>query len=357
MRILFIDAARAVAILGACGHHALLLRVSPRKMEMAERVFSATALGFMPLFLLLFGVALELVYYRRAVQTGLQQQARRLFHRALLCYGCFLATIAVPAALGRISPTQALRMSLLLERPAFYNDILPLWVVLLALAAPLLRLRARIGALGMLAAGFAAWFVVPYLYDGPWPASGSPFAVSSGVLFGWPLLLVYSDLLHTFVYVGAGIFLGAAIARSRERGTWGEYRRALLLLGGAALALALLLVLVGDNPANWPSLGYRRNIRAGYGLFGMLISLAVIGVCSLLVRPRSPQRPRHRYLFGIGMSSLFAFTLSSCLLSLGRSFPGLFPAAPIPFALAHLALLASACAVVEWRAARLRASP
>lgn len=357
MRVLFIDAARAVAILGACGHHALLLHAAGREMRPAEALFSAMAGGFMPLFLLLFGVALELVYHRRAQRQGLGPQARSLLRRALLCYGCFLLATAVPAALGLISPGEALRVALLRSHPVFYSGILPLWVILLSAAGPLLWLRARVGPAGLLAAGFGAWFVVPFLYSGPWPGKGSPFSVLSATLFGWPRHLVGTDVLHTLVFVTAGIFLGAAIARSRERGAWGEYGRAILLLAGATLALAAVLVIAGDDPTRWASLATRRQLRAGYSLFGMLETLAVIGACSLLVPPRTQERTWHRYAFGLGRHSLFAFTLSSCLLALARACPGWFPGSGPTFAAAHLALLAAACAAVAWRSPRSRARP
>jgi len=191
-RIAAVDFARGLVLVAMTIDHLpgnLLENVTPRNFSLSD---SAEA------FVFLSGLSVGLVYYRRAVASGLALVARSCFLRAGRLYGAHvlmtagaLAIFAAAYGLGGaydalIAPhgravvfheplRGALGVALLSHQLGYFN-ILPLYVVLMALAPAVLAL-ARFSPNAALAVALGAYGAVKWLgIDLPnWPEPGGWF--------------------------------------------------------------------------------------------------------------------------------------------------------------------------------------
>ncbi|MFC3215665.1 OpgC domain-containing protein [Novosphingobium panipatense] len=145
-----LDIARTVAIVLAMLNHSFIATNVWRDFfEGKPHVTFAVRLAT-PMFIILFGALLEIVYRRRAVRDGMQAVTARLFERGLLCWLLYTLTLLPLLLLGKTSVKSALFGALLLGKIPL-TDILRYYAILFFMAPLLLVVRQRWGLYPLLA--------------------------------------------------------------------------------------------------------------------------------------------------------------------------------------------------------------
>jgi hypothetical protein len=355
-RIAFFDAARGLAIVLALLSHGLAtFAVWPHLgplWNVAIRLATASAT---PTFILLFGAMLELVYHRRALSDGPAVIRRRLLRRSLHCYLAYLATVAAGVVSGRDTPAEAVAAAFFLDNTRFGN-ILKFYAAALLVAVALLELRRRRGIAVTVAAGVALWLLVPLLDHLPWPDPSSPFSYLTATLFGRPVDRSWISLFHSQALVVVGMLLGWSLSAGL-----GNFRR----VAGVVLAVCVGIVALLCAALGWRALlgGYvmmrfRSAHHLAYYATALLEGVTVTLALSLLLPPRAVRAAWATPLLILGSSSLFAYTLGSCLLNLVPPQPGVSGAAGLMLSiLAPVLVTAVVAAVNHWRGADAALAP
>lgn len=140
-RITGIDICRSFAILLAMFSHALVEAGTIPNMPASVAVPLRFTLQMAPpIFIILFGTMLEIVYKTRFEDGQYEQATRRLLTRALQCYLLYVVTILSMLAVGLSSPGYALRCILMMGVTP-YADILKFYTLALAFAPALLAVK------------------------------------------------------------------------------------------------------------------------------------------------------------------------------------------------------------------------
>lgn len=340
----FIDAARAVAItLAMLSHAFLVFEVWPALPQVPLHTLRLLTRTATPVFILVFGMMLELVYLRMSRQRGRAAAAQKLLTRALLCYAVFLADAALAGLVGWRSPLQAAAAALFLEGTRL-GSILQFYAVALGLAVPLLLLRERLGLVALFLPVALVWSLHPLLAD--LPALPYPlhyfgaFLAGAGDRFG-------PSILHGATFIAAGMALARALTLGREQR---PLAAALLLAAVMLPALAVLLEgldrlggagfvagIVDIRQLRW------RNDPAYFG-FGIVAAVLLLGLCALLLGRRSLDADG--LMATLGRRTLFAF-------GAGNGALALLPALPEGWGLApRLAAAGLFLSVLAWAVIR-----
>lgn len=207
-RVVFIDYARSIAIVFAIAAHAATWLHVYNPFGNASRLAT-------PIFALLFGVILELVYVPKIKTSGVSVVAKRLLIRSLQCYSVYLLTIWIGVLRGYISLDEAGYASIFLGRSLF-NNILKFYAFALLLATPLLLARIRFGIGLPVAIGLAFWLIDPYLDHIPWPSADSRISYASNLLLGKPGAGGAGlSFLPSMLLIGSGMIIGHAVRRDQ----------------------------------------------------------------------------------------------------------------------------------------------
>lgn len=146
-RIIGLDICRSVAILTVMFSHAMSEASLYNHHNPDEGLYLALKFVIQiapPIFIILFGTMLEIVYRPRIEAGEGREVTARLLTRALQCYLLFVMSL-VAAWLGGINSLgYTLRCALMMGITP-YTDILKFYAVALALAPALLWVRMRIG--------------------------------------------------------------------------------------------------------------------------------------------------------------------------------------------------------------------
>jgi surface polysaccharide O-acyltransferase-like enzyme len=317
-RIVFVDAARGLAVVLALFIHSLAtfgswydLPVVPRAII---RVFTSAAT---PTFIVLFGAMLELIYYRALLVDGPQRVQARLLRRSVNCYVAYLATVAAGVVSGRRTISAAIAAALSLG-DARYGNILKFYAIALVLAIPLLMLRRRKGLGVTVVLGLGLWAFVPLLDYLPWPAVTSRFSYVTGTLFGRPIGRSWISLLHSQALVVVGMTIGWGLTQGLSRQRWTALYRTFACVIAGCLAIGVVLALqmsVRQVIGSYLTMRFRQLHHIGYYSLGLLEATALIAALAVILPPRLRYGPRLVPVLTLGRSSLLSFTLGNCLLN------------------------------------------
>lgn len=294
MRILGLDVTRSLAIFLAMFSH-VYAEVNLRSYLTSE---ISIPLQFMlqvstPIFVLLFGTMLEIVYYPRWISEGKRAVASKLFLRAAQCYVLYAISI-LTLYLTNSEFSFAFSVScLLFMGNSPYTEILKFYSVALAIAPALLWARSRFGLAPLVALAF--------LYQAIWPIlSAVPDAhrdlglhlqfarlIKFVTGFGSPKIAGPS-VLHGLTLVAAGQMLGALISKrstsgakiTKHKGPEGFFERRV----SSALCIMIFI-----------------SVLAGF----FLPSEAYLGLADMSLRMKS-----HVLYFGIGIISAFTVSIA-----------------------------------------------
>lgn len=327
MRIVGIDVLRSIAILLAMFSHIYaetgLGQHLPPEISIPFRIVLQMAT---PVFVMLFGTMLELVYFPRWVSGQRKTVTARLLKRALQCWVLYALSIF---CLFLVDDGYSLKFSiscLLFMGNSPYTEILKFYAVALALAPLLLRIRERIGLAPLVAIALAYQAAWPLLHAMPDAHEdlGIPLQVARLIKFlggfGSPLIAGPS-ILHGFTLIIFGLCLGWFVS-----GNWCRTREEKASLASRivpALAVALVLTLAGALMVpGWvfhglSNMNLRMDSHVVYFATGTVSALCLTLASIWIVDIRMPGRSAMwRRLSFFGRTSMFTFAWGNMLLYL-----------------------------------------
>lgn len=326
-RILGLDICRSAAILLTMFSHALA-------EGHAQDFYAFTDAGLIwlrlllqvspPIFIILFGSMLEIVYRPRIEAGQPLQTTARLLTRALQCYLLYVVTLLAMLAAGLSSPGFTLRCALFLGVTP-YGDILKFFTLALAFAPAMIFLRNRLGFGVLIAASLAILIAHPLIAQIVVPQTASSAELVNpviGFLIGGGSTFVGGpSVLHSLCFVIWGMLIGrAVIMLTRQGSSHQDILKAAGILAAmfAASALALLMFWDLNAPAETlqalSNLTFRNANLSIYFAFGLASTLVAVLLC-LAISDGMGLRIGQSITFA-GKTSLFTFSFGNALLYL-----------------------------------------
>lgn len=320
-RIIGIDIARGFAILLVTWKHSMASFGARGALEgWAHYSLEILMQLATPIFLILFGAMLELVY-RPRFERGLEQEtARRLYKRSLQCYGYYaLAIIVFFTVMGTYSI-----MSLPLVFTGFisvpYSHLLAFYTVALALAPVFTLARIRFGLGSLICAALLIHFAHPIFVQLP-PAPeifGRDYLQHmSGFIYGKGVDFIGPSLIHGLSLVCFGMLFGYGLNPPRiASGVLQMSPRVSLIM--AAVCIVIIGVYFNwqsptDSLQNLIAAELRINshpLYFGIGILGaILVTWVFIALNDILQLGigRSLQVFGRRSLFAFGVGNILAY--------------------------------------------------
>jgi hypothetical protein len=315
-RLHFIDVARSYAISLVFFAHAVVTFGGWCVMgDLSVPLLLITRTGT-PLFLLIFGLMLELVYVTRADTKHIAHVARRLLTRSAQCYLGYALTAFSGIFGGYLSLDQAVRALIFLDN-AHYGNILRIFSIALFLAVPLIWLSRRYGVWVLILLLLCVWSCDILLKQ----HMGMHFGILNpwvGILFGTGTFRIGPSIWHSMTFVLVGILLGKSLRGWYEYGL-GQFYIACIFV--VLLAMVVITYLVFDiGIANFIDYyttygAYRAHNHIGYYAAGILVGALTLLLLSRIV-PLYEGLPNWADLLLVcGRSTLFSFTLGNILLN------------------------------------------
>lgn len=326
-RILGLDICRSAAILLTMFSHALA-------EGHAQDFYAQTDTGLIwlrlllqispPIFIILFGSMLEIVYRPRIEAGQPIQTTARLLTRALQCYLLYVLTLLAMLAAGLSSPAFTLRCALFLGVTP-YADILKFFTLALAFAPVMIFLRNRMGFPLLMTASLAILMVHPLIAQiAVPPAAASADLANSviGFLIGGGVTLVGGpSVLHSLIFVIWGMLIGrAVIMLTRGDSTRRDKLKASGILAAMFAASVLVLVMFWNLKApaetvlGLSNLTFRNANHPIYFAFGLASTLVAVLLC-LAISDGMGLKIGRSITFA-GKTSLFTFSFGNALLYL-----------------------------------------
>lgn len=308
-RIDFVDVTRAYAIALVTFGHAMgefgAWELLDEQVRDVARLVTRTGT---PLFILMFGMMIELVHVRRAEQDGVASLRPRLHRRALECWLGYLAC-SFAAIVGHRGDLGDTAEAAFLLGGAGYGTILALYALALLITPGLIRLRLRHGP-----------WAAPLLIAGIWAVDGfllTPFDGRDAGIWAYPIDFLVGagrhirgpSVLHALTFVLAGMVLAHGLRVWREDGARRFHQNAAVVAGLSGLVVAWLVFRDGWDAVldGWRFYrGFRRDNDLGYFAIGILGATATLAFASIVV----PRRGLPRWTawpLQLGRSSLLAF--------------------------------------------------
>lgn len=327
IRIIGLDICRSAAILTAMlshafaeadvyGHYAsdniaiILLRLA---MQVAP-----------PVFIILFGSMLEIVYRPRIEAGHGRDVTARLLTRALQCYLLYLVSLLAMLAVGLNTIGYTLRCALMMGITP-YTDILKFYALALAFAPALLFLRIKFGLPVLIVASLAVHFAYPLISHIIVPGT-SEVAYYANPVIGFLIGGDQADVggpsvLHAMSFVIWGMVIGRIVGTfTQENATRKQLLNALgaliLMLVASAVTLELSWNLRAplDTALHLADMSIRNHNQPIYFAFGLTGALLAIFLCLVLYDANSLRFGQS--LTFAGKTSLFTFSFGNVILYL-----------------------------------------
>lgn len=326
-RIIGLDVCRSLAILtvmishsiteaGVFGHYApdnsatntirMLIQIAP------------------PIFIILFGSMLEIVY-RPQVEAGEGRSVTaRLLTRALQCYLLYLVRLVAMLAAGLNTVGYTLRCALMMGITP-YTDILKFYALALAFAPALLFLRNRFGLTVLVAVSVAVHFAYPLLSHIIIPGDSEVARYANpviGFLIGGDQIYVGGpSVLHAMSFVVWGLLIGRIVVILTQETI--PRQQALNAIGALLLMLVASIITMEafwnlsaplDTVIHLADMSIRNHNEPIYFAFGLAGALLAIIACLVLYDANGFRFGRS--LTFAGRTSLFTFSFGNSLLYL-----------------------------------------
>lgn len=327
IRIIGLDICRSAAILATMFSHALAEGGAQLyyALDHAGLIWLRFFLQISPpVFIILFGAVLEVVY-RPRIQGGQKHQTiARLLTRAAQCYLLYLVTLLAMLAAGLSSPAYTLRCALFFGATP-YGDILKFYTLALAFAPALIWLRDRGGFVTLGAISIGIHLLHPLITRLAVPETSAADAYLSPVIGfligGGEVVTGGPSFLHGMTFVIWGMMIGrAVIVLTRASSSRQEIMQAacgmgaLLLVSGAVLLAFWNFDAPFHTVRDLSNLTYRNINHPIYFAFGLFGTLLAVFVCLILYDVLRVKVGRS--LAFAGKTSLFTFSFGNALLYL-----------------------------------------
>ncbi|WP_332302670.1 hypothetical protein [Rhizobium sp. GR12] len=323
-RIVGIDLTRSVAIFFAMLSHVWVVTAMDHFWSgpSADLLRALMALAT-PIFILLFGTMLEIIYRPKFVPGEQGLVAMRLFSRAIQCWLLYCLSVV---ALYLVPDGYSLKFSIatmMLLGVTPFTDILKFYAVVLFIAPILLLLRNRTGLLPLLFAAVAVHAAHPILRGLPSPIDFQMSMYAERVttfLFGiGDAKLGGPSILHGLSLIIGGMAFGRLIAgdrAARPAATGSIAKRASFLLAASTLALALGALLSRESLlAELGDMSLRMDSDPLYFAAGLCGAVALTSLAVLATQGLSHEgKKKLEKLVFFGRTSLFTFAFGNMIL-------------------------------------------
>lgn len=333
MRIMGLDITRSLAIFLAMSSHIYadvgLGTYMPSSISTPILVMLQVST---PIFVVLFGTMLEIVYFPRVQSGKFQDVAARLFLRAIQCWLLYAISIFT---LFIVDDGYSLAFSiscLLFMGNSPYTEILKFYAIALAIAPLLLWMRARMGLAPLIAVAIAYQAAWPILHALPDARNdlGVPLQAARFIKFvtgfGSPSLAGPS-ILHGLTLIIAGQTLGRVIAGNQKSKIGGDAlafnpltfgrRISMLLVLSFGITATIISILPEEVFSGLADMSLRMNSHVLYFTIGtsfaVLASLVFIFIADV---KEVASREFWRISAFFGRTSLFTFSWGNILLYL-----------------------------------------
>jgi uncharacterized membrane protein len=320
-RLDFIDLARSVAILLAMTSHIFIhtdvwVDCMSKSTYLVLRSITRTAT---PSFIILFGVMIELVYYKKIRDGGaFSSVSKRLVSRAFVCYFgvVFLESVALTA--GKID-TDVFVEAITFSSPGGFAVILKFYSFAMLIAPLLICIRHRGGIYALVVPVALAWLLSPLIHEA--------FRGSADVHHLYSYLFGIGNKIGPTVdkgltFIVYGMVLGRVIARYFDNSLQAKH----LFLPAMMLLLAVGIVVhsiveigafgffSGITGHKLPAeLHFRKANMAEYYAYGIVTTSAILVLCILATSRLT--RISHPMILAYGANSLFAYTFGNAVIN------------------------------------------
>jgi hypothetical protein len=316
-KILGLDIARTVAITLAMLNHSFIATNVWEDFFEQKPHFAFVVRLATPMFIILFGALLEVVYRNRADRDGIQSVTARLFERAFLCWLLYALTLIPVLWMGRLSLKSAFFGALLAGKIPL-SDILRYYAILFFLAPLILVARLRWGLAPLLIASTAILLLHPLFVLLPAPPPNFAHYVPArlaDLLLGIGDAVAGPSVLHSLFFVAVGMLIGWLL--SEDRSADAEVRKSVtrrfLLLCGALGVGALATYFMGPEKVTAETAAgmVLRNANHPFYFFcGALGTAMIVALC------RSVRQGGRGFELAtmLGRRSLFTFSAGNAFL-------------------------------------------
>jgi hypothetical protein len=319
-RIFFLDIARGLAItLSLLIHTLYSLKIWETLNVPSKRLLAVLTQTATPCFVLLFGIMLELIYYRKITEgQSLKKISGRILQRSLWCYLGYTLTVAAEILIGEKNLSEGFFSFLFLGNTP-YGGILKFWTIALILAIPLLRLRWKKGLTAVFTLSLSLWIFVPLLDQIAWPDHANLFSYWTGIFFGRPSNRALISLLHTLVFIVIGMILGERLSSQDKEEHWRGFQKVVAVFICVDLVIVLCLMFFyspGQLLAGYTTI-FRKTHHLAYYCLSFLEAFGLLFILSWLF-PFSKSRISKIFspLMMLGRHSLPAFVLGNIFITL-----------------------------------------
>ncbi|ABI77786.1 AMP-binding enzyme [Hyphomonas neptunium ATCC 15444] len=310
-----LDLARTIAIFLALMAHSFtqVFYILPPELSFISRIPT-------PMLIVLFGAMIPLLYIPRSSQTDPGETLQDYVTKSLQCYALYAVNVF---AIWVIDPSGWMYAlgSLALLGAMPYAQILVFYTIMFLLIPAIVYALKRFNFWALFAASLAvhAAFMALKMVPTPPKVAGQPILqrlMDLVVGAGAAPEVAGPSILHSFVLLMAGIWIGDSIRRSGEHPSPRRHFARMQLPLAAVFALALVYAFsIPGYTVDWDTLTnlQLRNLNhpAYVFVFG---GICVLLLWVLLVAPLSNRAPR--WLMAMGRRSLFAFGIGNAIIVL-----------------------------------------
>lgn len=314
-RLSFIDSSRGLAVVLAMLSHAFI-QFAP-EVEFSGWFVAMRSLvtrTATPTFLVLFGIMMELAYFRKSREGGhISIPRNRMFQRMLTCYLLYVAVTLAAVVTQKLTLAQG-GLAISFQGTGRFVEILKLYVFMFLIVAITYPIGSRRGAvfyLGLAGAGWAGKLVLDMV------------GVEHKILLQF--LLGYGDgggpsVLPGLTLVGFGLLVGESITGRRS-----------VLWPAAGLGLALMMLWygvaeVGVKGLVWQLIFELRLLNHPYYYaFGIVVAMLSLGLFRWVnhsVGAQTDLSGQRLSFAGIGQDTLFYFGFGNIALNIVPVYAG-----------------------------------
>ena len=311
-RVYFVDFARSYAIFLALLDHSLndfnIWANYPFEQYAIIKLFTSSAT---PTFLFLFGMMLELVYFKRLRENGLSSIRPQLIKRSLQCYLGFMLT-SLAGLIGGYLTLKGLVGSSFFVVNNHYGNILKIYSVLIILAMPLLLFRTKYGIWPIVILCCSYWIIYPIT---------SQIQISNGNINNFTSSMFGignsggPSVLHSLSIVTIGM-LSANFIDFKNKWKFPRMNFILLMILVLGISIYLMFIPWDEFVEKYFSNEFRNSNHPLYYLLSLSLAIILVLFFSTLIPLGIRLKPWTRYLLVFGRNSLSAFTIGNIILNL-----------------------------------------
>ena len=315
----FIDFTRGFAILLALASHSFYVFGYENTFGDVQYISKSVTRFATPIFVIVTGIMLELVYLRKAQKSGFKSASRSLLIRSVQCYSAYLVTVIVEWFNNLLNNEEAINAALFIGKSLF-SGILKFYVILLILSILIIWIRQKVGIWIITILPIIVWLGDLSFRYIPWPIQGSRLSYFTALVFGRPSLSSFS-VWHALTFLSFGMILGFWIKYAHQTSSWKRFKYSIAII----FLLNLLITIIAVYPLDISKVvyyfanNYRIDHYIAYYSIGSMFAMVFLWFF-FIIRRNLTQIWLKISITTLGKNSLWAFAVGN---SLAAIIPGI----------------------------------